>query len=51
MMDSDIYNNQYLKDTIASLKDQVADLHTWSVYNDDKLSDELAEIDELVKKL
>ena len=50
-MTDKFFNKKYLKDTIYLLKVSIDDLGAWSCYNDDKLSDELEELDKVIKKL
>jgi len=39
-----MYDDKYLKDTLILIDDLVDDLDTWSVYNDDKYSQEVEDI-------
>lgn len=45
------YDNKFFYDSLVLLRDQLHDLQTWSVYNDDKFNEELHAIDELVIQL
>jgi hypothetical protein len=46
-----MYDQQFLKDTIYLLKDQIADLSKWSVYNEDKYSDAITIIESELKEI
>ena len=50
-LDKLYYNKSYLKDAIELLGDQIEDISTWSVYNDDVISDDISEIKELYEIL
>ena len=50
-MTDEFFNKKYLKDTIYLLKVSIDDLGAWSCYNDDELSDEIAELNLVIKKL
>jgi len=50
-MTDKFFNKKYLEDTIHFLKDIADDLMNWSAYNDDKLSDEIDELNLVIKKL
>jgi hypothetical protein len=46
-----MYDQQFLKDTIYLLKGQIRDLGTWSVYNEDMYSYQVAELEKALKNL
>lgn len=45
------YDKKDLKITVQILKDQLKDLEKWSVYNDDKFSEEIYTIKNILNKL
>ena len=45
------YTKKFLEDSIYLLEEQLQDIEKWSVYNDDKHSEEISEIKEKVEKL
>lgn len=40
-----MHTQQDLKDIVQILRDQLDDLQTWSVYNDDRFSDQISDIE------
>jgi len=44
-------SNKFAKDTVDVMLDDMKDLETWSVYNDDKYQDEILELKERVENL
>lgn len=51
MTQEELYDQDYLDNTILLLKYEVKDLHKWSVYNNDKLNEKLAELDDLILEI
>lgn len=45
------YDKKDLKITVQILKDQLKDLEKWSVHNDDKFSEEIDTIKNILNKL
>jgi hypothetical protein len=46
-----MYNTKYLKNTLLILEDNLKDLETWSVYNKDRLNNEISELKTMIKTL
>lgn len=51
MTQEELYDQDYLDNTILLLKYEVKDLHKWSVYNNDKINEKLAELDDLILEI
>lgn len=45
------YDQEFLANTIFGLIKDIDDLSKWSVYNDDKFNEEIAELQELIEEL
>jgi len=46
-----MYDEKFLKSSVALLESELADINTWSVYNDDKYNEEIQWIKVTVTKL
>jgi len=45
MNNKDLYDKTFLWDTLFLLQNQICDLSSWSVYNDDILNEEISELE------
>lgn len=45
------YDNKFFYDSLRLLRDQLADLNTWSAYNGDQFNEELHQIEDLIAQL
>lgn len=46
-----LYDNEYLNNTLYMLNAELRDMETWSAYNNDKYNEEIGKIRELIQKI
>ena len=50
-MNSSIYNEKYLENTLSLISDNLNELVMWSAYNDDKKLEEIMQLRDLYKTI